>query len=151
MNQRFRNLVIAALVPLGVLFIAFEGSQRERTSKAQPPATSPVGLSTGSPTPLHQENGKRSYSYALDLLSLNGLPPDLQPGTPVELWVTWRRGEAATQPERWVTGASFQRIAPAITPTGPDVAIIEIPFEARRKMVWADTYGLLTLFASSDR
>ena len=148
MDPRVRNLVIAALVPLAIFFMLFRVTSRRPSPEppnAQPSEGAPTALAVEvSPSPV----GERTYSYALDLLSLGGLPPDLEPGAAVELWVTWSSGKRAARPERWVTGARFQRIVPAITPTGPDVAIIEIPAEARRKMVWADTFGLLTLFAS---
>lgn len=149
MDVRIRNLAIAALVPLAICFTLFRVTSDTNAPKSgtdRTPRADGYAVPTSVPSP-SPETG-RTYSYAIDLLSLAGIPPDLEPGSPVELWVTWSSGQRASQPEKWVTGATFQRIVPAVTPAGPDVAILEIPADARRKMVWADTFGLLTLFAT---
>lgn len=152
MDPRIRNLILAALVPLAVAFLFFRGagSRIERPPRHTTETPTPLVVpSTGQPEAATQAHAG-SFSYAIDLLDIKGLPPDLAPGTPVEIWVTWSRGDRISEPERWINTATFRRIVPAVTATGPDTVILDIPAAQRRKMIWADGFGALTLFASGD-
>jgi hypothetical protein len=148
-DPRIRNLMVAGLVPLVLLFFVFHSTAGDntRTVGGEPAPTVPaVEASASVQAGVEGSGAGRFYSHALDLLEVDGLSPDLDPGTPVEIWVTWGHGERVSKPQRWVTGAVFERIAPAVTPTGSDVVVLNIPADQRRKMIWAG-YGAITLFA----
>jgi hypothetical protein len=146
---RVRNIAMAALLPVIIVFFAFR--------VAAPPAERRPSVTTvedmpnegAEATPSEPERSRATgFSYALDLASIDGLPPDLTEGTPVEVWVTWSRGGRVAEPEKWIGVATFERIAPAVTPSGPDAVVLTIPADQKAKMIWAAQYGAVSIFAA---
>jgi hypothetical protein len=149
-DRRLRNILVVASVSLALFFLVFQATGRHHTTRTAlaPPSTTPDASTTPSaPSGAGLERSDDWYSYALDLLEVDGRPPDLEPGTPVEIWVSWSDGGRVSQPERWIRKAVFRRIAPSVTSMGPDVVVLDIPAGERAKMIWADGYGAVTLIA----
>jgi hypothetical protein len=84
------------------------------------------------------------HLYALPLPALRGLPPDVNPGTLIELWVSWEpplTDEPAVQ--RLLEGVRVHRLAPAVDPNAPDVALLDVAAEDVPDLIYGDRYGNL--------
>ena len=82
----------------------------------------------------------RSYAVALD--DLHGLSPAAAPGTRLRLWVTY--GPPVTRRVRHyvlIEEAFLEKIAPAVTPAGPDAALLLVPADDIRDLVTAEIRG----------
>lgn len=101
-----------------------------------PPTSVPVAAP---PTAAVQE----SRSYAIALTELNGLPPDVAPGTPVELWATWDSEEGMPGFQKILNRAVVERVAPAIVEGSSPVVLLQVAKRELRDLLWADRYGSL--------
>jgi hypothetical protein len=84
--------------------------------------------------------------YALPVAELSGLPGDAPPGTELELWVTWDP-PVTEKPrlQRLIRRVVLQKVAPAVTPDGPDAAILLVPVGKLPDLVYADRYGAISV------
>jgi hypothetical protein len=92
------------------------------------------------------------YLYALPLPALRGVPLDVQPGTVIELWVAWEpplTDEPTVQ--KLLEGIRIHRIAAAVDPNAPDVALLDVAEKDVPDLIYGDRYGTLnaTLAPSS--
>ena len=98
----------------------------------------------GPGSPLEETADVRGY--ALPVAELSGLPGDTPPGTELELWVTWDP-PVTKRPrlQRLIRRVVLEKVAPAVTPDGPDAAILLVPVEKLPDLVYADRYGALSV------
>ena len=90
-------------------------------------------------------------SYAIATAELQGLPPDLPPGSTVDLWVTWQppvTKRAKVRP--LLEGVRLEKIAPPLLPDGPQAAILAVPAERISDLIWGDRFGALTVVVPPD-
>ncbi|HEY7875364.1 MAG TPA: hypothetical protein VIG64_09605 [Actinomycetota bacterium] len=144
----------AALVLFGVLAVAVvvwnlvpqvpAGSSHAPapTYTSPPPAAATVA---GNPVP-SQPAQSALREYAIEVEELQGLPPDVVPGTRLELWVTWERAAGgAPKLQKLMANASLARVVPSLTPQGPTTAILGIPVHRMPDLLYADGYGRLSV------
>lgn len=85
-------------------------------------------------------------SYSIPLPELSGLPSDLAPGTPVELWVAWERPfTRGPRVQRLLRDATFERIAPPATAEGMPVAVLSVPSPRLPDVIFADKWGSISV------
>lgn len=109
-------------------------------SHSYPSAPATPVATAAEPLPINT----RDYAIALD--ELQGLPPDLAPGTPVELWVSWERPSAAAPKlQRLIPRAELVRAIPPLTPGGPTAIVFRVPVNRIPDLLWADGYGSLSV------
>jgi hypothetical protein len=98
----------------------------------------------GPGSPLEETADVRGY--ALPVAELSGLPGDAPPGTELELWVTWDP-PVTERPrlQRLIRRVVLEKVAPAVTPDGPDAAILLVPVEKLPDLVYADRYGAISV------
>ena len=102
----------------------------------------PPSLPSGGRT--SASNGTRDYAIALE--ELQGFPPDLPPGSVVELWVGWDRPSgAAPKLQRLIPRAELVRVVPPVTPGGPTAVVVRVPLNRMPDLLWADGYGSLSV------
>lgn len=90
-------------------------------------------------------------SYAIATAELQGLPPDLPPGSIVDLWVTWQppvTKQAKVGP--LLAGIRLEKIAAPLLPDGPHAAILAVPAERISDLIWGDRFGALTVVVPPD-
>ena len=83
--------------------------------------------------------------YALAVPELEGLPPDLPAGTPLELWVAWDpplTKEADVR--RLIPRVVYERTIPPTIEGGPHTAVISLPVSRVRDLMYGDRYGALS-------
>src|ERR687896_370053 len=108
---------------------------------AKEAASSPQAL-----TPLEGDTeGPDLRSYAVALPELQGLSPDTEPGSAIELWVAWDtpRGKKPRL-EPLIERAVLKRIVPPLTPGAPDTALLQVPVTDIPDLLLADRYGLVS-------
>lgn len=82
-------------------------------------------------------------SYALELTRLSGLPPDIAPGTPIELWAAWDSDEGMPGFQKVINNAVVERVAAPVVEGSPPVVLLQISKRDLRDLLWADRYGTL--------
>ena len=164
MNKRLRNLALSACV--GILLASV--ASQVLTSDVAPQETSRVALESPSPTAtagdsvtskpsdsqqsMDAENPTPSIAatherhYAIAVADLGGLPADAPPGTTLDLWVTWDP-PVTEKPtvQRLLKGVVLERIVPAITPNGPDAALLTVETDQLSSLIFGDRYGVLSV------
>jgi hypothetical protein len=169
-SARTRNLLLAGGLVVAAGFVAVNllslepaAPSRSFTSPAPSgtaasPTSVDAGLSTGGgqATPSSvSEQGPPGASlqgtgemrgYALPVAELSGLPGDAPPGTELELWVTWDP-PVTERPrlQRLIRRVILEKVAPAVTPDGPDAAILLVPVEKLPDLLYADRYGAISV------
>ena len=80
--------------------------------------------------------------YAVALPDLRGLPLDVAPGTPLELWVSW--DDAYTegpQIQRLVRSVTVVRYIEPVTAEGPLVVVLSVPEKSMKAVMYGDRFG----------
>jgi hypothetical protein len=115
------------------------GVQSPAESTTEQAASSSEGNPSLSPVPAMR-------GYALPVAELAGLPGHAPPGTQLELWVTWDP-PVTDKPklQRLIPKVVLEKIAPAVTPDGPDAAILLVPEKKLPALVYADRYGAISV------
>lgn len=85
-------------------------------------------------------------SYYQSAASLAGLPPDIVPGTRIELWVAWEPPVVdAPRVQRLLTDVYVEAIVAPLTPDGPVTAKLSLRRKDIPDMIYADRYGRLNV------
>jgi hypothetical protein len=168
-SARTRNLLLAGGLVIAAGFVAvnllsLEPAAPSRSfttpdgGPASPEPRSDADLSTGdgqatpsspseqvAPGTSLQGTGE-TRGYALPVAELSGLPANAPPGTELELWVTWDP-PVTERPrlQRLIRRVVLEKVAPAVTPDGPDAAILLVPVEKLPDLVYADRYGAISV------
>jgi hypothetical protein len=84
--------------------------------------------------------------YAVAVSDLQGLPPNVPPGTRLELWVAWSP-PVTKRPriQRLLREVTLTEIIPAITPDGPDAAMLRLKNSQVADLLYGDQYGSLSV------
>jgi hypothetical protein len=83
-------------------------------------------------------------SYAFLLPELEGLPPDVEPGTAVEIWVTWEPPVTKkVQVQQLVPRATVDELIPSIEP-GPPTVMLSLERRHIPDLMYGDRYGALS-------
>ena len=130
--------IVAFLLTQVVIDEPFNRGPQEESGKRR---ESPLASS-------HAVEDEALRSYAVSMDELQGLSPDAPRGTRLELWVTYE--PPVTRRVRHflvVKGAVLEKIAPAVTPTGPDAALLLVPQQDIPKLLTADRLGSLSVTA----
>ncbi len=84
-------------------------------------------------------------SYAIPVAELQGLPPDLAPGTAIDLWVMWQPPVTKnTKVHRLLRGILLEKIVPPLLRDAPHVAVLLVSPDQLSDLVWADRLGTLS-------
>ena len=177
MSARTRNLLLAGGLVVAAGFVAVNllslnpsspsGSFTSPRGSAPPqPGSGGSGHPSASDGNLEPSTGEEAEGqpgasnpvttemrgYALPVAELSGLPGDAQPGTELELWVTWDP-PVTERPrlQRLIRRVVLEKIAPAVTPDGPNAAILLVPVEKLPDLVYADRYGAISVALLVDR
>jgi hypothetical protein len=140
-------LLLFAVVAIGVV-VWNVVPPPSRTSKNLAPPTASLSYSPPATADANSLQGPRATDereYAIALEELQGLPPDLPPGTPVELWVGWERPSAAPKLQRLIPRAELVRVIPPLTPSGPTAVVFRVPVNRIPDLLWGDGYGSLSV------
>jgi hypothetical protein len=136
----------------------FSDARRAPASIAPPTPTSlltpsPPAVATALATPSPSSVDAERFEYAIAVAELDGLPPDVEPGTVYDLWVTWEP-PLVEQPDvqPLLRDVVLERVIPPIVPEGPTVAVLGIPRTktAVRALVYGDQYGKLSVVGAAD-
>jgi hypothetical protein len=83
-------------------------------------------------------------SYAFLLPELQGLPPDVKPGTAIEIWVTWEPPVTKKlQVQQLVPRATVEELIPSIEP-GPPTVMLSLERRHIPDLMYGDRYGSLS-------
>jgi hypothetical protein len=172
MNPRTKNLALAvgaflALVYVGWAFFGKGGAASVVTSDSPAPMYSSPSPSVGSgyaydaspspnpllsPAPVSASDGQVApatvarSSYALLESDVTGLPPDAQPGTQMQLWVSWAPPVTkARRLQLLLRDVVLEKIIPGITPEAPATILLSLRAKDVPDMLWADRYGELSI------
>lgn len=159
--DRVRNLAVATIVGGVVAYLAAQmifGAGSSGAWDSMPTdaiagtgvdAEVATGLASPSPMPSETAGGPPSTKlreHAFGLHELRGLPPDVAPGTPLEIWVAW--DEAVSEGphiERLLMGATVARFIEPVTPEGPVVVVLNIPLRWMQDLLYGQRYGSLSV------
>jgi hypothetical protein len=154
MSRKTRNLLLAAIVPIAVVFIGVklllpsttqgDASIPPRHEEKAVPSPSPE--SAAEPTPAPEDAGGNTKSYAIPVPELAGLPSDAPPGTRLELWVAWDPPITKTPKiQRLLKDVTLEKIVPPVVPEAPATAILSLPDRAVPDLLYGDKYGSLSV------
>jgi hypothetical protein len=170
-SARTRNLLLAGGLVIAAGFVAVNLLSLEpaaptrsfttpapsgRMSPPEPRSNSDLSTGDGQATPSSPseqvppatslQGAGETRGYALPVAELSGLPGDAPPGTELELWVTWDP-PLTKRPrlQRLIRRVVLEKMAPAVTPGGPNAAILLVPVEKLPDLVYADRYGDLSV------
>jgi hypothetical protein len=83
-------------------------------------------------------------SYAFLLPELQGFPPDVKPGTAIEIWVTWEPPVTKKlQVQQLVPQATVEELIPSIEP-GPPTVMLSLERRHIPDLMYGDRYGSLS-------
>lgn len=155
--RRIRNLVgasvVGAIVAIGAAQIAFGEPPKEQW---QPQGEGPVPSATSSPpyvptaTPTAAVPSPGATigrppdltEYAVAVTELQGLPPDVQPGQPFELWVAWDPAVSeGPQIRLLMKQVTIARFIEPTTFQGPVVAVLSVPRKRVADLMYGDRFG----------
>jgi len=153
MSSRTRNLLLAAVVPVVLVVLAWSllpgGSGRAEAPFGNVPAPSPTAPGDPSASSPEQsddatiEPGRRAYAIAVP--ELKGLPGSASAGTRLELWVAWDP-PVTKEPrvQRLLREVVLAEIIPPVVPEAPATAILSIPTSGVPDLLYGDRYGALS-------
>ena len=89
-------------------------------------------------------------NYALGLHELDGLSPDVTPGSPLQIWVAWEPPlTRRSQIQLLLPDVLVVRIVPSVVPEGPTTVLISVPARDISDLLYGDRYGELSAVAPS--
>ena len=149
MTSKQKRLAIVAAAATLVIYLGWDMvgdigaapvSHRPQSTVAATvhPTSSPTSAVTSAPPP-------NVVSYAVAVREVAGLPPDVPPGTTLDLWVAW--DPPVTKKPRLqslLQGVVLETIAPPVTPDGSAAALFHVPRRDVDRLIWADRYGSLS-------
>lgn len=141
-SRRIRRLAIlaVAVIATGVLLSSAWLDSGDSTTG------DPGDASRGAPiSPSgrgHASDDRASYAFLLP--ELEGLPPDVEPGTAVEIWVTWEPPVTKKlQVQQLVPRATVDELIPSIEP-GPPTVMLSLERRHIPDLMYGDRYGALS-------
>ena len=154
MPRRVRNLALISIAPIVmILLIFFRSGAPGQDRPAVPPADDRESPQAVEP----DETGEVSPPsapgrlYSIGLYRLKGLSPMADPGTTIEIWVSWSP-EASEEPklQKLVRRATLVAIEPGAVPEAPQVATLSLPVEDVPQLIWGEIYGDLAVAVLPD-
>lgn len=139
---RIRRLAMFALgvIVIGVLLTSVWLDSNESAGGNHGRATRGASTSPGSPRPASDDLA----SYAFLLPELEGLPPDVNPGTAIEIWATWEPPVTKKpQVQQLVPRATVDELIPSIEP-GPPTVMLSLERRHIPDLMYGDRYGSLS-------
>ena len=151
MSRRALNLVAVAGAVAAIVWVIsgllIEGGG---TTTAVSTAVDPIVTPSETPSPIGEEakdpaeQGWRGY--ALSIPDVDGMPPDLQPGDRLEIWVAWDPPiTTKTKIEPLVDRVLYERTVPPTIPGEAPVAVVLVPDGKVDELMWGDRYGALAV------
>ena len=151
MNARTKNLLLVvtgALVLAALLLRAPAGavpSPSEASVGAEIPSTLPSTTPSTDITPFRPA-ARDVSTYAIDIATLSGFPPDARPGDLFDIWVAWDRRIVKGPNVQLLLGAvELEKISPPVTPDGPYAALFIVTRRQARDLVYGERYGVLSV------
>ncbi len=85
-------------------------------------------------------------TYAVASPELEGLPPDPQPGTELELWVAWEPPiTKGIRFQKLLPSVTIQRVLPGLTPEEPSTVLLGIKPSEVSDLLYGDRFGSLSV------
>lgn len=145
-----------AVVAVGAAQLLFGSSPPTGWAAASPDGAltspAPTSVVTTSPVVIPSPTTTTAPAlreYALAVSELHGLPPDVQPGQQLELWVAWdREFSEGPQIQRLLKVATLARFVEPVTADGPRVAILSVPVKSVGDLMYGDLYGQISVTMS---
>ena len=150
MNPFAKSLAIS--VSVGAVLTALVW--RAQTAPTYRPAPAPVaepsaGLPTETVPPVSTADAPLSgnlVTHAIDIARLDGFPPDAAPGDVFDIWVAWNPPVVkGPNIQLLLKDVGLEKIAPAVTRGGPNVAFLLLPRADARELLYASRYGVLSV------
>ena len=117
----------------------------ESVPVAAPPTATPAPVEVDTtPTARPERRTNNLRGYALSIPEVDGMPPDLEAGSELEVWVAWDP-PLTKQPqiEPLVARVIYERTIPSVVPGGPPTAVILVPEGKVDELMYGDRYGAL--------
>lgn len=158
MKQRFLTVASAVIAAAAAIIWAVQGATPTDPASAAPGAWATPNVTPSSQsTPTMErveasdEEGARLYTYAVPIVELQGLSPDVAPGSRLDLWVTWQP-PVVDKPDvrRLLEGVILERIVPPTLPDGPHAAVLQVPTRRAHRLIWGHRFGVLSVLEPSS-
>jgi hypothetical protein len=119
-----------------------EGSRYENGGRA---VGVPVEARIADTSSLAGERDGSYRAYALPLARISGLPSSAAPGTRLNLWALWEP-PVTKEPsaQLLIRDIVLERIVPAVTPDGPETAILLVPRNRISDLIYADRFSQIS-------
>lgn len=159
LSKRAVNLIgtaagAAGVVLLGLNLLLPANSSKSNAAWADVPPTPAASFASSAPAPIPATASlpvetqaavtPSLRTYAIAMSELSGLPPDVAPGTTVEIWATWDSGQGMPGFQKVLERALVERIAPPFLEGAPPVVLLQLGSKRElRDLVWAHRYGTL--------
>ena len=141
-TTRIRRLAMFALgvIVIGVLLTSVWLDSGESAAGDGGEASRGASTSLSSRRPASDDLA----SYAFLLPELQGLPPNVKPGTAIEIWVTWEPPVTKKlQVQQLVPRATVEELIPSIEP-GPPTVMLSLERRHIPDLMYGDRYGSLS-------
>lgn len=153
MKQRLITIAAGLIALTAAVVWVGQGAAPSRPAAATPEAiTAPSPAPDASSVDEHAKSaaprrvGSRDLvSYAIPITEMQGLPPDIAPGTMIDLWVMWQP-PVTKRPkvDRLLQGVLLEKIVPPLLPDGPYAAVLMVSPDDFGTLVWGDRLGALS-------
>jgi hypothetical protein len=150
MSRKTRNLLLAAIVPIAVVFAGASllwPSPPGATTQVPRPAQTAIAESPAPDPSAEPVVGRKTY--AIPVPELAGLASSAVPGTRLELWVAWAPPlTKSPKIQRLLRDVILEKIVPPTVPEAPATAILSVSDRAVPDLLYGDKYGSLSVTMS---
>jgi hypothetical protein len=96
-------------------------------------------------------SGRPERLYSIPLYRLNGLSPSTQPGTGLEVWVSWS-GKVLDDPklQRLIPRVLLESIESGPSPEAPSIVTLRVPDKQIPNLIWAELFGEIAIATRPD-
>ncbi|MBA3290678.1 MAG: hypothetical protein H0U17_04195 [Actinobacteria bacterium] len=131
------SVLIGGLLATSLLFGGDDGA-----TESSDPGSAGGSDASGGPA---QPSSTELAGYAILLSELEGLPPDVAPGTEIEIWATWEPPVTKKlKVQQLIPLASVEKIIPSIEP-GPPTVMLSLERRAIPDLIYGERFGALSV------
>jgi hypothetical protein len=150
--MNLRRLAVASLLSVGAAAFMWLLTPGGAVPESSPPGSAASSEGAGAVRSGAAESSPvatRPYGVEVDE---GGLPPHTEPGSQLELWVSWDRPDPERpRLEKLLPVVTLDALIPAFTPGGPDAAILRVEIPQIPKLIQAERRGTLEVRLPSSR
>ena len=142
------GILLWSLVPAGPSHSEAPAQTIPQELLSSAAGTDPAAVAVSS-SPPGSPGSLTRRTYALGLHELGGLPPNVAPGSTLELWVTWEPPlTRAARVHLLLEDVVVEKVIRPVVPEGPTSVLISVPARGIPDLIYGDRFGELSAVTS---